>query len=144
MTKRVMLPLFVLMALLLAVTPALAAAAGDQNQHKNQFRNRVGGQPQALLGGQSFSLTGTISALGENSITVLVYNGSRLVKPYIGQDLIVLVTQNTRYRQWAPGGCTPITFGDLQVGDTTSVEGKVSGDVFTAQRVTVDVPCCTP
>ena len=54
------------------------------------------------------------------------------------------VTESTRYRQWTPEGCVPITFEDLEVGNTTSIQGTVSGEVFTAARVTVDVPCCTP
>jgi hypothetical protein len=91
-----------------------------------------------------FALTGTITALGSDSITVLVRNGNGLIKPYVGQELVVQVTETTRYRQWTPDGCIPITFEDVEVGDTTSIQGTVGEEVFTAARVTVDVPCCTP
>ena len=142
MKKRWTLLIFVVLATLIAAAPALAAGPGNQNRQENQHRYGVG-VPQ-LHNGQIFALTGTITALGTDSITVLVRNGNRLIKPYIGQELVVQVTESTRYRQWTPGGCVPITFEDLEVGDTTSIQGTVSEEVFTAVRVTVDVPCCTP
>jgi len=142
MKKRWMLLILVVLTTLIAATPALAAGPGNQNRQENQHRYKVG-EPQ-LHNGQIFALTGTITALGTDSITVLVQNGNRLVKPYIGQELVVQVTDNTRYRQWTPEGCIPIAFEDLEVGDATSIQGTVSEEVFTAARVTVDVPCCTP
>ncbi len=159
MKKRWTLLILVVLATLVAAAPALAAGPGgpggqqqqgdqyqqaNQNQqgNQNQHRNQVG-EPQ-LNNRQMFSLTGTITALGTDSITVLVRNGNRLVKPYIGQELLVQVTGATRYRQWTADGCIPITFKDLGVGDATSIQGTVSEEVFTAARVTVDVPCCTP
>jgi len=162
MKKRWTLLILVVLATLIAATPALAAGPGNQNQKgnqhqqgnqyqqanqnqqgsQNQHRHQVG-EPQPH-NGQIFALTGTITAIGTDSITVLVGNGNRLIKPYIGQELVVQVTESTRYRQWTPEGCIPITFEDLEVGDTTSMEGTASEDVFTAARVTVDVPCCTP
>jgi len=144
MKKRRTLLFFVVLAMLVAATPALAASPANQNRHENEHRNRAGGQPEILPGKALFALTGIITALGSDSITVLVQKGNRLVKPYLGQELVVHVNGNTRYRQWTPDGCVPISFGDVQVGDTTSIEGKVSEDGFIARRVTVDVPCCTP
>ncbi len=142
MKKSWTLLILVVLATLIAATPALAAGPGNQNQQENQHRYGVG-VPQ-LHNGQIFALTGAITALGTDSITVLVRNGNRLIKPYIGQELVVQVTESTRYRQWTPEGCVPITFEDLEVGDTTSIEGTGSEGIFTAARVTVDVPCCTP
>jgi len=144
MKTKLTLVILVVLAILVAATPALAAGQGEQNRQTNEHRNRAGGQPEILPGKPLFSLTGTITALGVDSITVLVGNGNRLAKPYIGQELVVLVTENTRYRQWTPDGCVPIEFGDVQVGDTISIQGSASEGVFTARRVTVDVPCCTP
>jgi len=148
--------ILVVLATLVASAPALAAGPGGQNQQGNQYQqanqNQQGnqnqhrhqvGEPQPS-NQQAFSLTGAITALDTGSITVLIHNGNRLVKPYIGQELVVQVTDTTRYRQWTPDGCIPITFEDLEVGDTTSLQGTVSEEVFTAARVTVDVPCCTP
>jgi len=156
MKKRWTLLILVVLATLVAATPALAAGPGGQQQQGNQYqqanqnqqgnqnqhRNQVG-EPQ-MSNRQVFSLTGTITALGTDSITVLVRNSNRLVKPYIGQELLVQVTGATRYRQWTADGCIPITFEDLEVGDAASIQGTVSEEVFTAARVTVDVPCCTP
>ena len=142
MKKRWMLLILVVLTALIAAAPALAAGPGNQNRQENQHRYGVG-VPQ-LHNGQNFTLTGTITVLGADSITVLIRNGNHLIKPYIGQELVVQVTESTRYRQWTPEGCVPITFEDLEVGDTTSIQGTVSEEVFTAARVTVDVPCCTP
>ena len=144
MKTRLTLVILVVLAMLIAASPALAAGPANQNRHQNQERNRAEGQPEPLPGRQFFTLTGIIAALGSDSITVLVHNGNRFVKPYVGQELAVRVTGDTRYREYTPGGCVPIGFGDLQVGDTTSIQGTVSDEVFAAQWVTVDVPCCTP
>ncbi|HNS52292.1 MAG TPA: hypothetical protein PKO09_14055 [Anaerolineae bacterium] len=121
----------------------------NQNQERNQDQEQNGQhhggrQPASLPGKQLFTLTGNISALESSAITVMVRNGNRFVKPYVGQDLVVSVTDGTMYRMYTPGGCLPIAFEDLEVGDSVSVVGSVAGDGFTAQRVTVDVPCCTP
>ena len=141
MKKRWMLLILVVLVMTIAATPALAAGSGSQNRQGNQHRYELGPQPNNRY---AFALTGTITAIGTDSITVLVHNGDRLVKPYIGQEVVVLVVDNTRYRQWTPEGCIPIAFEDLEVGDTTSIQGTVSEEVLTAARVTVDVPCCTP
>jgi hypothetical protein len=139
--KKRMTPLaLVVVLLLVAAAPALAYGPS----HQNQDRNRTGGQPDMMPGRQLFSLTGTITGLAADSITVMVHNGNRFVKPYIGQELVVLVTENTRYWQRTPDGYVPIGFGDVQVGDATSIRGIVSDETFTALRVTVDVPCCMP
>jgi hypothetical protein len=150
MKKRWMLLILVVLATLVVAAPALAAGPGNQNQQANQYQQGKQYQHRYQVGEpqpsnqQVFTLTGTITALDSGSITVLVGNGNRVVKPYIGQELVVQVTESTRYRQWTPQGCIPITFEDLEVGDTTSIQGTVSEEVFTAARVTVDVPCCTP
>jgi hypothetical protein len=137
--KLAVLVLAVLVALL-AASPALAAGPGGggrEQQHRNG--SSQGGWPFR----QWFSLVGVITGLDSGSITVQIYNGNRLVQPYIGQELTVEVTGTTRYRQWLPGGCVAISFDDVKVGDTTSVQGVAAEGTFTAQRVTVDVPCCT-
>lgn len=144
MKMRLTLVILVVLAMLVAASPALAAGPANQNRHENQNRNKIGGQPEILPGKPLFTLTGTITALGSDSITVLVHNGNRFVKPYMGQELVVLVTEGTRYREYTPEGCVPIGFGDLKVGDTTSIQGTVSDGTFAALRVTVDAPCCTP
>jgi len=116
----------------------------NQNQEKNGQQHGAGRQPDPLPGTQLFTLTGTITTVDASAITVLVHNGNRFVKPYLGQELVVLVTENTSYWQWTPDGYIPIGLGDIQVGDTTSMRGLVSDGAFTATRVTIDVPCCIP
>ena len=139
MKRKLTVLIFVALVAMLAATPALAAGPGGGKGQQHQLGNYQGGQPVR----QWFSLVGVITEVGTSSITVQIYNGNRIVQPYIGQVLTVQVTGTTRYRQWQPGGCIPITFGDVQVGDTTSIQGILSNGTFTAQRVTVDVPCCT-
>lgn len=144
MNKKWMLAILALLLALVAASPAMAAGPANQNRHENQNRNRVGADLSTMPGKPVFALTGTVTAVGADSITVLVYNGNRYVRPYFGQELVVLVTENTRYWRWTPDGYIPIGLGDVQVGDTTSIRGLVSDGTFTALRVTIDVPCCTP
>ncbi len=118
--------------------------AKNQEKHQYKLGERSGkrGQPSPLRGGRSFSLTGTIAGLGGGSLTVHVQNGNRFVKPYAGDTLEVLVTGSTAFRAYTPGGCVPIDFADLAVSNSVSIGGTVGAEgIFTAQRVTVDVPC---
>lgn len=144
MNRRWTLTILALLLVLVAASPAMAAGPANQNRHEEQNRNKMGTDCGTMPGKTLFALTGTVSALGADSITVLVYNGNRFVKPYFGQELVVLVTEDTRYWQWTPDGHLPIGLGDVQVGDTTSMRGLVTDGTFTAVRVTIDVPCCTP
>lgn len=85
-----------------------------------------------------FLIEGRITAIGENSFTVRVWDGHGAARPYIGQDLTVQVVSFTRYRD-CTSGCMPISFSDLQVGDILDpVKGFASGGVFTALVVRVD------
>ena len=111
---------------LVVVTPALAGP--DQSQSSRRGR-------------QLFALVGTITAITDNTVTVEVVDGNRFVWPYIGQELTVQVTDSTRFFEWTPDGRVPITFAGVAVGDTTGIHGAVANDVFTANWVTVDVPC---
>jgi hypothetical protein len=139
MKRKLVIVVLVVSVALLATTPALAAGprGGKGQQHKR------GGNQGAQPVRQSFSLVGIMTAVDSSSITVQVYSGNRLAQPYVGQALTVQLTGSTRYRQWQPGGCIPISFDGVAVGATASIQGTVSDDIFTAQRVTVDVPCCT-
>ena len=139
MKRKLVLVVLVLLVALLATTPALAAGPGGGKAQEHRHGGNQGAQPVR----QSFSLVGVITGKGTSSITVQVYNGNRLAQAYIGQVLTVQVTGSTRYRQWQPDGCIPISFDGVVAGDTASIQGTVSGSSFTAQRVTVDVPCCS-
>lgn len=79
--KRLTLLILVLLATLVAASPALAAGPANQNRHGSQNNHRISGQTDMLPGRPLFALTGTITALRADSFTVLVYNGNRFVKP---------------------------------------------------------------
>jgi hypothetical protein len=121
MRKKLVTLAMIALVALLAVTPALASESGVN-----------GGSPQ------HFSVLGTITAIDGDTITLYVLEGSRLVRPYIGQALTVQMTPATLYYEWTPDGLVPITFGDVGVGDMTNVHGTVAEDGdFTAGRVTL-------
>ena len=128
MRKRLVILTMVALITLVAATPALARRGGPGGNGGG------GGRPL-------FALVGTIAAIGENTITVEVADGSRLVWPYTGGELTVQLTNSTGYFEWYPDGREPIPFEDVAEGDTASIHGTVDGDVFTADRVIVDVPC---
>ncbi|MFH1634336.1 MAG: DUF5666 domain-containing protein [Chloroflexota bacterium] len=122
--KFALLALVTLMALVIA-KPVLA----DSGQ-------RQGGR----VGQQNFSLVGTITALGNDTITVQALNNR-----FAGQVLTIQVTSSTRFMQWTPSGNVPITFDAVAVGDSTNIKGTVTDGVYIASRVTVDVPLyCYP
>ena len=133
MRKKLVILAMVALITLVAVTPVLARRGGPGG-------SGGGGQPQL------FALVGTITAIGSDTITVQVVDGNRFVWPYIGQGLTltVQVTDSTRFFEWTPDGRVPITLADVAESDTTSIHGTVANDVFTANWVTVDVPCVTP
>ena len=130
MRKKLAILAMVALITLVVATPALAGRGGPGG-------NGNGGGGRAQL----FALVGTIKAVGGDTITVQVVDGSRLVWPYIGQELTVQVTGNTSFYEWYPDGRVPITFDKVKVDDSTSIHGTVAGNVFIADWVTVDVPC---
>jgi len=120
--KRIygLLALVTLIALVTA-TPALASGG----------RGLGGGG-----GWHSFTLVGYISAIGDNTITISALNDG-----FAGQELIVQVTDSTRFFERIPdGGRQPIDFDDLAVGDSANIKGTVIDGEFVASQVTVDVP----
>jgi hypothetical protein len=140
--KSAILVLVVVISLV-AVAPALAAGPGGGKGQLLHEQRQMGRAPRQPF----FALVGVITAIDGGIITVQVQGGNWVVKQYIGEELAIQVTDNTRYRQWTPQGCVPIEFGDVSVEDTASVQGVLLSDgTFVAQRVTVDVPlnCCTP
>ena len=89
----------------------------------------------------TFSLVANISAIDSVSgaVTVTVITGNKLVKSYIGQNLVMTTTASTRYLYKSSATAVPvaITFADLKVGDAVSVNGKLVTGVWTASRITV-------
>lgn len=84
-----------------------------------------------------FTLAGKVTAIAENTVTIEVLAGNRLVKPYLARELVVTVTDATRFL-FTDGTVTmPITFEDLKVGDAVSAHGTLANAVWTASRITV-------
>ncbi len=131
MRKRLVILTMVTLVTLVAVTPVLAGHGGPGGNGGG------GGRPL-------FALVGTITVIGDNTITVQVVDGNRFVEPYIPGELTVQLTGSTNYFEWDPDGRLPIDLEDVALGDTTSIHGTVADDVFTADRVTVGVLCVTP
>ena len=109
--------------------------------------------PEAMPGQQYFTLVGfirevNVDADGNGTITVDVVHGNRFVKPDIGDEKSVQVTDGTTYRKNVGGYCIPLTDPiEEYVNHTVSIHGTVAdGGAYEASRVTVDVPldCCTP
>lgn len=115
--KRWMLFVLVLGLLFVSVSPAMAAGPGG---------------PRG-----TFTLVGKIAAISEGHVTIQVFAGNKLVKPYIDQTLTVTVTASTRFLLKDGAVVKPITFADLKVGDAVSVNGKAANDIWTATRITV-------
>jgi len=139
MKKFVILTL-VLVLLAVSVVPAYAArGTREQNGAANKIQVKQHGK-------MPFALAGTIANIdpAARTITVTVVCGNKLVKPYIGQDLILQTTAATRFLlRNLDGKATPITFEDLAIGQNVSSNGRLANDMWTANRITVgaDLNC---
>jgi hypothetical protein len=85
----------------------------------------------------NFTLAGKITAIGDSTVTIQVLAGNKVVRPFVGKEVTVTVTDATRFFFNDGTVTTPITFADLKIGDPVSVHGKVANDVWTASRITV-------
>lgn len=119
--KKLLFVLLLVMMLFVAATPTFAASA-------DAARRR----------GTLFALSGQITAIVGSTVTVTVYTGSAVVRPYLGDTLAIETTASTRFLRKIPGSTIPITLDDLVVGDKVSVQGSVANNVWTATRITVD------
>lgn len=135
--KKITVITLVLIMLVISAVPALAAggppadrgaASGNGNDNPSRFGVR-----------NPYALSGTIADidLEARTVTVTVVCGNRLVKPYIGQDVILQTTENTRFLlRNADGSVIPITFEELVVGENVSSHGRLTDGVWNATRVT--------
>lgn len=110
-----------------------------------------GGRGGQGRGGTVFALAGKVVAVSwvkENedvpeTITVEVEAGNRLVREYIGTNVTILTTEETRFRNCEDSPGVLIRFEDVEVGDFVSVGGTVDANTeqfvedFVAERVTV-------
>ena len=117
--KKILVVALALVLALTAVVPAFAA-----------------GGPRG-----TFTLVATISGIDpvSGAVSVSVLTGNVLVKPHIGQTLVMTTTAQTRYLYKSSATAVPvaITFADLKVGSAVSVNGTVANGVWTAARITV-------
>lgn len=128
--KKVFIFTLVVVMLAISVTPALAA---NGTSHRFEHRSEMGNQ-------QPYSLAGTIASLNPATytVTVAVVCGNKLVKPFIGQNLVLKTTGETRFLLRNPDGtATPIAFEDLAVGQKLSSSGQLVDSVWTAKRITI-------
>lgn len=118
--KKLFSVLLLVVMLSVGAAPALAANA------------------DAAKRGTLFNLSGEITSIGDTSITVKVLTGSAVVRSYLGKELVIQVTDSTRFLRKVPDSTVKITFADLVVGDKVSVQGSVKNNVWTATRITAD------
>lgn len=118
--RRWTLLLVTVLILTMAATPALAAGKTPPKR-------------------QPFNLVGRITAVdtGAATVTVEVLRGNRVVKPFIGKTVTIQTDAATRFLKKTDTGTVPITLADLRVGDAVSVQGRLAGDIWTANRITV-------
>ena len=139
MTKK-LFGLVLVAAVLATLTAGTALAAAKE----------AAGDDSNLPGQDYFTLVGTIETVqpivyspeGElitvkiESITVLLHNGNRFIKPVDeGDSQTVQTTPDTVYNQIDPVRGTTVSIHG------TVVENVDGDDVFIAERVTVGVPC---
>lgn len=135
---RRMFVVLIVAALLVAalVTPALAAGNGS------------GGNPGRgkALAGQVFGLVGVVAEVDitGQTVTVTVWSGSTLVKPYIGENVVLKVTDATKIRQSGDPEGMFLALDEVTVGATISAGGlfEAATATFTAGHLTLNVPDC--
>jgi hypothetical protein len=113
---------------LLALTAVPAMAGGDNERWRWE--------------GERFGLVGVVTAVDTDAktITVLVHRGSRLVKDYVGEELLITTIGRTRFLRYAEPKCEIIGFDDVEAGARVGLNGYMVEDDFLAKRVIVDIP----
>jgi hypothetical protein len=124
--------LVVSLVALLALTAIPAVAEGETHRYRWE--------------GERFALLGQVTAVDTEAetITVMVYRGSRLVKGYLEEELVINTIEHTRFLRYADPKCEVIAFEDIEVDSPIGIRGYVvpgeGEDVFLAKVVVVDVP----
>jgi hypothetical protein len=143
--KKTIVLLLVLVLTFAVVIPASAGGNGPAGGNGNGYvagNGKGSGSGSGSGSGQqsprgTFAITGTITAIGTNNVTVTVIRGNKLVQPYIGTSVTVTVTPQTRYLYHTDTATTIIKFLDLKLGQSVSVNGTVADNIWTASRITV-------
>jgi hypothetical protein len=87
-----------------------------------------------------FALSGVITGidLPAGTVKVTVACGNKLVKTHIGQSLSLQTTVMTRFLLRNAGSkATKITFNDLAVGQSVSLQGQLLNNLWSVTRLTV-------
>lgn len=94
-----------------------------------------------------FTLFGQITEIptdtgkaGEQAFTVKVRRGTGAARGLEGQEVVIVVTENTRFYACEAGDCQEIGFDDLAVGNWVNVVGKTLEGTFTARVVVRRAP----
>jgi hypothetical protein len=143
--KKIFIPLMLVVMLSITVIPAAAGGNGPGGPGSptapvaTPQGTAVASQQKSPRG--TFTITGTISAIdtANNTVTITVSRGNKLIQPYLGTDVTVVVTLKTvyLYKTTSTATATKIAYADLAVGNPVSVNGTVKDFVWTATRITV-------
>jgi len=128
--------LVLLVVLMLTFAIVIPAAAGNGPGGGGNGTGPGTGQGQQGTRG-TFAITGTIAAIGTNSVTINVTRANKLVQPYLGTQVTVTVTSGTRYLYKDGTTITTIGFADLKVGQPVSVNAILANNIWTVSRITV-------
>jgi hypothetical protein len=134
----------------------------DQTREKNQdqikVKNRdrinfsgVGGNGNQMRMRTPFYLQGTITAVdsGTKALTVELYHGNAQVKQYLGTTLDLQASETTLIFKITQGDDSeseetegssnrvPITFDQLEVGQSVAIHGNVVDMAYNARLITV-------
>ena len=134
--KKLLTILTVLVMTFAIVTPVFAAGKGPTDGRSGVGAGSTIRSEQKSPRG-TFAITGTIAEVGSNYVTVNILRGNKLVQPYIGTQIVLSLTANTRYLFTDGTNTTKISLADLQVDQTVSVNGLVANDVWATLRITV-------
>jgi hypothetical protein len=85
----------------------------------------------------NFTVNGEISAIGTDTVTIIMTCGNKTAQVYIGSQVTVTVTPQTRYNMEVGTTDTQILFSDLLAGQLVSLNGTVVDNIWTVRRITV-------
>jgi hypothetical protein len=133
--KRMIALLVVLLVAFALVIPASAKGNGPGGDRNG---NPGTGTGAGQTGKKNvFALSGTITGLGTNSVTIEIVGANKLVQASPGTQITVTVTPLTRYLLRDGTTATSILFTDLAVGQPVSIQGVLIDNTWTASRITV-------
>lgn len=116
--KKSLILVLTLSLLLVTTGSAFAMGKGPQNGRADYFK-----------------VTGVINSIGVGSVDVMVVGGNTSA---ISTPQTIYINEGTTVYLYNNGTTVvPIAFGDLLPGQYVSIQGVISGDTWTAYRITV-------